>query len=78
VAGAVTDPRTPCIIGVAQRTWHLSGEDQAPEPLEMQAEVVRSAAQDAGARGDVLAAVDGLDVVYGMSWPYDDPAGRLA
>jgi acetyl-CoA C-acetyltransferase len=63
---------------VAQRTWHLSGDEQAPEPLEMQAEVVRSAAEDAGARGDVLAAVEGLDVVYCMSWPYDDPAGRLA
>lgn len=72
------DPRTPCIIGVAQRTWHLTGDEQAPEPLEMQTEVVRSAAADAGARGDVLALVDGLDVVYCMSWPYDDPAGRLA
>ena len=74
----MTDPRTPCIIGVAQRTWHLTGDDLAPEPLAMQAEVVRAAAADAGARGDVLAAVDGLDVVYCMSWPYDDPAGRLA
>jgi len=77
VSGAV-DPRTPCVVGVAQRTWHLSGDEQAPEPLAMQAEVVRAAAADAGARGDVLAAVDGLDVVYCMSWPYDDPAGRLA
>jgi acetyl-CoA C-acetyltransferase len=72
------DPRTPCIIGVAQRTWHLSGDEQAPEPLHMQAEVVRAAAADAGASGSVLDAVDGLDVVYCMSWPYDDPAGRLA
>ena len=44
----------------------------------MAAEVVRAAAADAGARGDVLGAVDRLDVVYCMSWPYDDPAGRLA
>jgi acetyl-CoA C-acetyltransferase len=65
-------------VGVAQRTWHLSGDEQAPEPLAMQAEVVRAAAADAHATGDVLAAVDGLDVVYCMSWPYDDPAGRLA
>ena len=26
---------TPCIIGVAQRTWHLRGDEQAPEPLAM-------------------------------------------
>ena len=75
---SAVDPRTPCIIGVAQRAWHLSGDEQAPEPLEMQADAVRAAAADAAARGDVLAAVDGLDVVYCMSWPYDDPTGRLA
>ena len=72
------DPRTPCVIGVAQRTWHLSGEQYAPEPLEMQAEAVSAALADAGARGDLAAAVDGLDVVHCMTWPYDDPAGRLA
>lgn len=72
------DPRTPCVIGVAQRTWHLDGTDQAPEPLEMQAEVVTAAAADACAAGDVLGAVSGLDVVHCMSWPYDDPPGRLA
>lgn len=78
MAGPVTDPRTPCVIGVAQRTWHLDGDEQAPEPLAMQAHVARAAAEDASGRGDVLAAVDGLDVVYCMSWPYDDPCGRLA
>ena len=72
------DPRTPCIIGVAQRTWRLSGDDLAPEPLEMEAEIVRAAASDSGATGDLLGAVDGLDVTYSMSWPYDDPAGRFA
>jgi acetyl-CoA C-acetyltransferase len=71
------DPRTPCVIGVAQRTWHLAGDEWAPEPLAMQAEVVGAAATDAEASGDVLAAVDGLDVVHCMSWPYDDPTGRL-
>ncbi len=72
------DPRVPCIIGVAQRTWHLDGEEQAPEPLAMQAEVVSAAMADAQATGDLAAAVDGLDVVHCMTWPYDDPAGRLA
>jgi acetyl-CoA C-acetyltransferase len=75
--GAV-DPRTPCIIGVAQDTWHLAGDEQAPEPLAMLTQVVAAAAGDAQATGDVLGAVDLLRVVYCMSWPYDDPAGRLA
>jgi acetyl-CoA C-acetyltransferase len=72
------DPRTPCVIGVAQRTWHLTGDEWSPEPLEMQAEVVAAALADAGATGDLAAGVDGLDVVYCMTWDYDDPAGRLA
>jgi acetyl-CoA C-acetyltransferase len=42
-------------------------------------EVARSAAEDTGAAaGTVLARVGGLDVLYCQSWPYDDPAGRLA
>ncbi len=73
-----TNPHSPCIIGVAQRTWHLSGEEKSPEPLLMSAEVLRLAAADANATADPLAAVQSLDVVYCMSWPYDEPAARLA
>ena len=81
--GTGIDPRTPCIIGVAQRTWHLDGDALAPEPLAMQAEVVRAALDDAEARGaagaaGVAATIDSLSVVYCMTWPYDDPVGRLA
>jgi acetyl-CoA C-acetyltransferase len=72
------DPRTPCVIGVAQQTWHLTEQEWSPEPLEMQAEVVAAALSDARAAGDLAAAVDGLDVVYCMTWAYDDPAARLA
>ena len=72
------DPRRPCIIGVAQRTWHSTGDEQSPEPLAMTTEVVRAAAADADAQRDVLAAVDSLQLVYCLSWPYDDPTGRLA
>ena len=72
------DPRQPCLIGVGQRTWHLSGDEQAPEPLAMLDEVVRLAVADCGASGDVAAAVESLDTVYCMSWPYDDLPGRLA
>lgn len=79
------DPRTPCLIGVGQRTWRPDSPDlvdgQAPEPLAMWEQVVRAAADDAGAaRGSdaVLNAADSLQVVYCQSWQYDDPPGRLA
>lgn len=79
MAGEVTDPRQPCLVGVATRTWHpdAAGGD-APEPLTMWAEVVRAAAADATATRDPLARIDALDVIFCQSWPYDAPAGRLA
>ena len=40
--------------------------------------MVALAAADAAATGDVLGAVESLDAVYCMSWPYDDLPGRLA
>jgi acetyl-CoA C-acetyltransferase len=67
------DPRSPCLIGVAQRTWH---DAPAPEPLVMWEEVARAAAADAGLGS--LDAVDSLDVVYTQSWTYDDAPGRVA
>ena len=74
----VIDPRTPCIIGVAQRTWHLSGDEQAPEPLAMWAELCRDAVADSGSSHDVLGAVGSLQIVNCISWPYDDPCRRLS
>lgn len=78
--GAGIDPRTPCVIGVAQATWRPGDHTPAdvPEPLSMWEQVCRAAAADTGATGDVLAAAQSLQVVYCQSWPYDDPAGRLA
>jgi len=71
------DPRTPCVIGVAQRTWRPG--DDAPEPLVMWEQVARAAAADTGADpGRVLGALDRLQVLFCQSWPYDDPPGRLA
>jgi acetyl-CoA C-acetyltransferase len=76
------DPRTPCLIGVAQRTWRPEhDESQAPEPLAMWDEVTRAAAGDVGAvAGEraVLAKLDSVQVVYCQSFQYDDPVGRLA
>ena len=71
------DPRTPCIIGVAQRT--VRPEDgPSPEPLALWDDVCRRAAADAGASGDLLAAADSLQVVHCMAWTYDAPVDRLA
>lgn len=72
------DPRTPCVIGVAQRTWRPD-EGGAPEPLAMWEEVAGAAAVDTGTdAARVLGAVGRLRVLYCQSWPYDDPPGRLA
>lgn len=68
------DPRTPVIVGVAQRTWRDGG---APEPLDMWEEVARATAADAGAPR-ALARLDSVRVVNCLSWGYDDPPGRLA
>jgi acetyl-CoA C-acetyltransferase len=77
VAEPVTvDPRTPCIIGVAQAVSRPE-DGPAPEPLLSWEQVVRAAIADAGATGDVLAAVESLQIVYCQSWQYDDPPGRL-
>ena len=72
------DPRSPCLIGVAQRTWRPEGdEDLGPEPLVMWEKVSRAAAADAGRPG-LVEGLESVDVVYCQSWPYDDPTGRLA
>jgi acetyl-CoA C-acetyltransferase len=73
------DPRTPCLIGAAQRTVRPD-EGPCPEPLALWADTARRAADDAvpGHGGRVLAAADSLQVVYCMAWPYDAPVDRLA
>jgi len=73
------DPRTPCLVGVGQRTWRPVNPDpvDAPEPLDMWEEVLRAAAEDAGIPG-LETDVESLQIVYCQTWPYDDPVGRLA
>ena len=76
----MTDPRTPCLIGVGQRTWHPDevGDQGAPEPLVMWEDVARRAADDTGAGSAVLEQLDAIDLVYCQTWQYDDPPARLA
>jgi acetyl-CoA C-acetyltransferase len=71
----VTNPKDLCIVGIAQQTVRPPGP--APEPLESWEQVARAAAADAGVP-DLLASLDSIQVVYCQTWPYDDPAGRLA
>jgi acetyl-CoA C-acetyltransferase len=66
------DPRTPCLIGIAQRTVR---EQLGPEPLDLWEEVAREAAADARLPAERL---DSIQIVYADSWQYDSPAGRLA
>ncbi len=74
-----TDPRTPCIIGVAQRTWHPDevGAEGAPEPLVMWEEVSREAAADTGAGTRALETLDSVQIVFCQTWQYDDAVERL-
>ena len=73
------DPRAPCIVGVAARTWHPVdvGESGAPEPLAMWEEVARAAGADT-TRPAVLEQLDSLQVVYCQTCQYDDATARLA
>src|SRR5438477_2127597 len=76
--GMAVDPRTPCLIGVGQRTWRPVNPDpvDAPEPLDMWEQVAQAAAEDSGIPG-VETDVDSVQIVYCQTWPYDDPVDRL-
>ncbi|MEV1167710.1 acetyl-CoA synthetase [Nonomuraea sp. NPDC049784] len=66
------DPRTPCLIGIAQRTIR---EQPGPEPLDLWEETARAAVGDARLPVERL---DSIQIVYTDSWQYDTPVGRLA
>jgi acetyl-CoA C-acetyltransferase len=69
------DPRSPCIVGVAQRTIRPP-EGPAPEPLDSWVEMATAAATDTGVP-DLLSRLDSVQIVYCQSWQYDDPVARL-
>lgn len=66
------DSRTPCLIGIAQRTIR---EQPGPEPLDLWESVAREAAEDARLPPDRLGSIQ---IVWTDSWQYDSPVGRLA
>ena len=67
---------TPCIVGIGRHTWRDSHGD-APKPLDMCAEMARSAQQDSGCP-TLLRSVDSIHAVHCASWAYDDFPGRIA
>ena len=69
----------PCIIGVAQKTYRAKDGD-APEPLLQWEEVCRAAAADTGIGSvdTLLQSVQELNLIYNLSWPYDNAADSLA
>jgi acetyl-CoA C-acetyltransferase len=71
----VLDPRHPVIVGVAQRSWR--GAD-APDPIEMCAEVVSAAAGDSGAGAALLRRAGAVGVVDIASRRWNDPAALVA
>ena len=70
-------PRTPVIVGVAQKTVRR-GELPGPEPLACWEEVCRAAIADASLPPGTATSLDGVLLAACMSWRYDDPASRLA
>jgi acetyl-CoA C-acetyltransferase len=70
----LAEGRQLCVIGAAQ---HTERDGNAPEPLVSWERRAREAAATADVEY-LLPHIDSLQVVYCQSWPYDDPAGRLA
>lgn len=68
----VMDPRTPCLVGIAQRTVR---SQPGPEPLDLWESVARDAARDARLPVERL---ESISLVHTDSWQYDAPVERLA
>ena len=69
--------RVPVIVGVGEVTDRPADPLEGKEPIALMAEALRLAEEDAGSAGRLLAALDSLDIVNEISWPYRDPVGRL-
>lgn len=78
--GRLLDPTTPVLVGVGQVVVRDPGTDPADpaEPVDLAVRALRAAADDAGARIDLLAAADLVAAVPSASWTYPDQAGLVA
>jgi acetyl-CoA C-acetyltransferase len=70
------DPRTPVLVGAAAVTQHCEDPMQASEPLDLMAEALSRAAEDAGSKA-LLSRVDSIWAPRGF-WAYSDPGRLLA
>ena len=75
---AVSDDRTPILVGAGQLTQRDVEPVAALEPLAMMEAVARRAADDAGAGPALLGRVDSLAVVNIFCWPYANAPRLLA
>jgi len=69
--------RIPVIIGAGEVTERPADPLHAHEPAALMAEALRRAAEDADTPA-LLAALDSLDIVNSVSWPYGDLPAALA
>ena len=69
-------PETPVLVGVAQRLQRLEDPREAVEPLDMMADALEQAGEDAAAP-KLLQRAKSIYVVRG-AWGYEDPGRRIA
>lgn len=70
------DPRQPVIVGVGEIVDRPDDLQRALDPADLMANALRAADRDAG--GNMVAALDRLDIVNEISWPYPDPCATVA
>jgi acetyl-CoA C-acetyltransferase len=63
------------IVGVGEITDRPEDPAQGKEPAALMTEALHLADADAG--GGLLSALDSLDIVNEISWPYRDPVGQV-
>jgi acetyl-CoA C-acetyltransferase len=74
----VLDPRTPVLVGAGQ--WSNRVDEGAPpvEPVDLIAEALRRADDDAGAGSALTSTADAVWIVRMLSWRYANPAALVA
>lgn len=72
------DPRLPVVVGGGQWSNRIDRGASPAEPVDLIAEALRRAADDAGVGSSLLAAADAVWVVSLLSWRYADPAALVA
>ena len=70
------DPRTPVVIGVAQRSQRVDRGEPELEPVDLMVVAGRAALEDAGITDP--SAIDSVRTVGLLSWRYTDPGSLVA